>query len=382
MKKVLYFSFLTLLLLLFPRTTFAVEDPLSVPNNKFGIHILFQDELKDAAKLVNSNGGDWGYILIPIQSGDRDLVRWQKFMDATKQNHVIPIIRLASEGDYFNTKVWRRPDAYDVLDFANFLNSLDWPTKNRYVVVFNEPNRGDEWGGTPDPADYAEILSYAVSAFKAVNEDFFIISAGFDNASITIPGKYYQEFAFLQEMNNAVPGIFEKIDGIGSHSYPNPGFSKPPTKTDSQSIATFRYENDFIKQLTGRTLPVFITETGWTNEKVNDQTIGDYFKQAFETIWTDEHIVAITPFLFKAGAPPFDQFSFVTLDGGFSKKYNAFAELAKQKGQPTLYTKVLGEETKTVSLELTKRFEEKKQTRKLKGVGKTFETLVSWVFKI
>lgn len=382
MKKVLYLILLFLLIILIPPTATAVENPLAVPNNKFGIHILFQDELKDAAKLVNSNGGDWGYILIPIQSGDRDLVKWQKFMDVARENHVIPVIRLASEGDYFNTKVWRRPNAYDVLDFANFLNSLDWPTKNRYVVVFNEPNRGDEWGGNPDPSDYAEILSYAVYAFKAINENFFLISAGLDNASITIPGQSFQEFTFLNRMNDAVPGIFERIDGLGSHSYPNPAFSKPPTKTDSESIATFRYENDFVKQLTGRALPVFITETGWTQEKVNDQIIGQYFKQAFETIWTDEHIVAITPFLFKAGTPPFDQFSFVTHDGGFSKQYSAFAELNKQKGQPTPYTKVLGEETKTVSLELTKRFEEEKQTRKLKGVGKTFGILVSWVFKI
>src|SRR5437899_511269 len=66
---------------------YASDDPLAVPNNKFGIHILFQHELTQAAKLVNTNGGDWGYVIIPIQAGDRDIVKWQSFMDEAKLLH-------------------------------------------------------------------------------------------------------------------------------------------------------------------------------------------------------------------------------------------------------------------------------------------------------
>src|SRR5258705_11328911 len=116
----------------------AFYDPLTVPNNKFGIHILFPFEARLASTLVNSNGGDFGYVIIPIQSGDKNLVKWQKFMNDCKEFHLIPIIRLATEGDYFNTTVWRKPTKEDVLDFANFLNSLNWPTTIRYIVVFNE----------------------------------------------------------------------------------------------------------------------------------------------------------------------------------------------------------------------------------------------------
>lgn len=172
-KFLLAFVFILSFFLFLPRQSFAVEDPLKVPNNKFGIHILFPSELEDAAKLVNSNGGDWGYVTIPLQSGDRDLEKWQDFMDNALRLHVIPIIRLATEGDYFNTKVWRKPDETDVIDFANFLNSLDWPTKNRYIIVFNEVNRGDEWGGEVNPQEYANLLSYAVTVFKSKNQDFF-----------------------------------------------------------------------------------------------------------------------------------------------------------------------------------------------------------------
>lgn len=159
--------------LLFPKSSFAAEDPFSHPNNKMGIHILFPSELQEAAKLVNSNGGDWGYVTIPIQAGDKDIKKWQEFMDQAKSLHLIPLVRLATEGDYFNTSSWRKPTEADVLDFANFLNSLNWPTKNHYIIVFNEVNRGDEWGGSPNPQEYADILSYAVTAFKSRNPDFF-----------------------------------------------------------------------------------------------------------------------------------------------------------------------------------------------------------------
>src|SRR5258708_5905711 len=40
------------------KAAYAIENPLTTPNNKFGIHILFPNELSDAAQLVNSSGGD------------------------------------------------------------------------------------------------------------------------------------------------------------------------------------------------------------------------------------------------------------------------------------------------------------------------------------
>src|SRR5205085_1440385 len=69
----------------------ATQNPLAVPNNKFGVHILFPDEISDAAKLIDSNGGDYGYVTIPIQSNDRDITKWQNFMDQAKKLHVIPL---------------------------------------------------------------------------------------------------------------------------------------------------------------------------------------------------------------------------------------------------------------------------------------------------
>lgn len=327
---------------MFPKQALAVVDPLSVPNNRVGIHILFPEELKDAAKLVNSNGGDWGYVIIPIQAGDKNLEKWQTFMNEARNLHIVPIIRLASEGDYFNTKVWRKPTETDVLDFVNFLDSLTWPTKNRYIVVFNEPNRGDEWSGVPNPAEYARLLSYAVTTFKSKNQDFFIITAGLDNASVN-GGVSINSYDFLRAMNASIPGIFYQVDAVASHSYPNPAFAKSAVVQDEMSIATFKFEKSLIQSITSKDLPVFITETGWSKEKVSDFLMETYWKLAWTSIWQDEKVVAVTPFIFKAHAGPFIPFSFINVDGTKSTPYKVIEELVKTKGEPALSdSKVLG----------------------------------------
>jgi len=314
----------------------AIVDPLSVPNNKFGVHILFTTELSEAARLINSGGGNWGYVTIPIQAGDKDLEKWQKFMDEARERHIMPIIRLASENYYFDTKVWRKPQYDDILDFANFLNSLDWPVKNRYIVVFNEVNRGDEWGGSPNPKEYANILSYAVSVFKSANIDFFIISAGLDNASANVPDNSLNQYNFMIQMNGSVPGIFSQIDGLGSHSYPNPAFSQPPWIITDKSISSFKYEKNLADELSGKNLPVFITETGWSNKKLSKNQIGSYFIYAFKSVWTDNNVVAVTPFLLNAGAGPFAQFSLIDKNGEKNEIYNAIFDIPKTLGDPKL----------------------------------------------
>ncbi len=320
----------------FPNPSFAIEDPLSLPNNKMGVHILFTPEINLAADLINGNGGDWGYVTIPIQAGDRDLEKWQKFMDEAKKLHVIPIIRLATEGDYFNTTVWKKPTPEDILDFANFLNSLVWPVKNKYIVVFNEVNRSDEWEGNLNPKEYADLLNYAVSAFKSLNEDFFIISSGLDNAAPNVHGKYMNEYDYMTAMNDAVPGIFSLVDGLGSHSYPNPGFKQVPYISTSQSIYSFNFEKNLAYKLSGKNLPVFITETGWSKSALPKNQIAAYFKYAFAYVWSDKDIVAITPFLLQGGQGSFAKFSLIEEDGRHSEIFTALQEISKTKGKPTV----------------------------------------------
>lgn len=358
--------------------TNAIYDPRLAPNNKFGVHILFPDEIFDAQKLINTNGGDWGYVTIPIQSSDKDLVKWQKFMDEARELHIIPIIRLSTTGDYFNTAVWEKPKLTDIVDFANFLDSLNWPTQNRYVVVYNEVNRGDEWGGTPNPFEYAQILDFAADTFKSKNPDFFVISAGLDNAAPNIFGEYMNEFDFMRAMSYEVPDIFEKIDGLASHSYPNPDFSQPP---QGRGVKSFRSELNTAEILGSKTLPVFITETGWSDEKISQTVIASYYKEAFENVWNDQNLVAVTPFILKAGAGPFSKFSLITPDNGSSPQYNEIVESPKIKGEPKLQEIKIAENGKSSVLP-SKIFNKPKRDESLFKEAKKIGAIFKWLLNI
>lgn len=337
MKRIIFLIFLFLFTSLsVPQTTHAIYDPLSRANNFFGIHILFNEELEEAAKLVNSNGGDWGYVTIPLQAGDRDIDKWQEFMNKAALYHITPIIRLSTEGYYANTSVWRKPDEYDLVDFANFLNSLSWPTKNRYVILFNEINRFDEWGGDPpEPSEYAQIVSSARNIFKSRSDDFFLIMGGFDNASVTDYKQYMNEYDYLSAMQQVDPDIFNKIDGFASHSYPNPAFSAYPNSSSRMGTGTFLYEFDFINAHANSKKYAFITETGWSTAYLSENKVSEFYSTAFDTIWNPnkDKIVAITPFLLKSENGQFDIFSFYK-NGKPTKYYQKVASLPKAKGQP------------------------------------------------
>ncbi len=336
MKKFIVNLLAVFLLLSTASVTHAVYDPKGVPNNASGIHILFPTELERAAQIVNTTGGDWGYVTIPIQVGNRDMELWQTFMDTAAKYRLIPIVRLATEPYYDNTGVWRKPTYADVQDFANFLNSLQWPTKNRYVILFNEVNRFDEWQGeAPDPEEYADIASYAIEVFKRKNSDFFLITAGLDNASPNDGVKYLDNLVYLRMMGSHNPEVFEKIDGISSHSYPNPGFSQPPSTTRIEGTSTYKYENDLVKDYAGETKPVFLTETGWDANAIGEEKTAQYLKESTATWFSDTDIIAVTPFLLESAGGPFDKFTFMK-NGTLTKYAKAYQEFPKKKGQPPI----------------------------------------------
>ena len=333
--RIIIFILFTFCFLQVPNITFAVEDPFARPNNFVGIHILFTTELAKAAELVNASGGDWGYVTIPIQFADRDLEKWQKFMDSAKQAHIIPILRLSTEPDYKNTSVWRIPNNYDIVDLANFLNSLDWPIKNRYIIVFNEVNRFDEWGGMPpNPREYTDILSYTVDAFKERSSDFYIIMGGLDNGAPNDGQEYLNVFEYLRAMAQYNADVFKKIDGFSSHSYPNPNFAQAPSDEAKVSTSTYLHEYELINNLAGKKVPAFITETGWNNEAVSEDKIAMYYTQTFSNIWQNhsDKIVAITPFIL-ASHGGFDKFSFLK-NGVPTKYFTAVKNLPKVQGAP------------------------------------------------
>lgn len=313
-----FFLLFFLYLGIFTTSARAIVDPLASPNNKFGIHIIAptHDESSPAAQLVNSAGGDWGYVTLLIEGKDKNLDKWQTFFDDLRRRHLIPLVRIATQPE---GPVWKRPGEGEEFAWADFLDSLNWPTKNRYVIVYNEPNHGAEWEGAVDPESYARVLDKTITTLKNKNPDFFVLNAGLDASTPQKPPLYMDEWTFLTRMNQEVPGIFNKLDGWVSHSYPNPGFAGSPDAWGKGSIRTWSWELQKLQELgVTKSLPVFITETGWKHaEGLNfdkslptSETVGQYLQKAFLEAWNDAKIIAVTPFLLDYQQSPFDHFSF------------------------------------------------------------------------
>lgn len=324
MKKTLIIIFI---LLAFPNFIFA-----STPNNKFGMSLAQPntDQFYEVKKLINSNGGDWGYVTLVIQENDRDINKWQGIFNQLSSLHLTPIIRLATSPVGEN---WRRPEAKDAQKWVDFLDSLNWVTKNRYIILFNEPNHGSEWGGEVDAKNYAEVSGEFAKKLKEKNKDFFIMLAGLDASAPSWMPCLEDEEKFLREVFQGLRT--DLIDGLASHSYPNPAFSGSPYAMGRGTVRTYEWELALLKELgVKKELPVFITETGW--KRGNEQVVAGNFQTAFDQIWgPDNRVVAVTPFVFDYQGEPFLEFSWQKYNSQeFYQQYYAVQEMSKIKGEP------------------------------------------------
>lgn len=307
-------------------SAFALYDPASVPNNKMGVHILHPSELENAAKLVNSSRGEWGYVTVPIQPVDRDLIKWQQFMKECKDKKVIPIIRITTIP---TGGTWDSAQATDLVDFANFLNELDWPTENRYIILFNEVNQSREWGGVVDPRKYTDIVKNARTIFKERSEHFFLLGPALDDAlpdsTTSMSAKRYMNAMYAHDSS-----VWSYFDGFATHSYSNPGFAQPPRQNTFPGITSYRY---LFTQYKLADKPVFITETGWDQTKVSNTKIKEYWNTAWGIWGSDPRVVAITPFVLNGG-DAFPIHSLTNKDGSLSASGQAIKDILKIKGAP------------------------------------------------
>lgn len=333
------FIFFTIYLLFFIfNPVFAFDN--SLPNNKFGIHLAqpHLEDLKAAKELVNSNGGDWGYVTLVIQENDRNREKWQEIFDTMRSSHLIPIIRIATKPE---GAMWRSPVKEDADSWVDFLNSLNWVVKDRYVILFNEPNHSAEWGGQVDAINYSEIAKTFAEKLKLRNSDFFIILAGLDASAPQSLPVYEDEYSFLNKVvsNLTIKQFNNLFSGLSSHSYPNPAFAGSPVGFGRGTVRTYLWEKEVLKNLGVKDLLVFITETGW--RRGDENIVAENFRIAYEQVWLPNNdVIAITPFVLDYQGEPFLQFSWklpsaeATEEQEFYQQYYTVQSLDKIKGTP------------------------------------------------
>ena len=323
-----------------PSNVSAKYNPEERQNNKYGIHIVDPNDIPDAAALVNSSGGTWGYITIVIPENDRDVDKWQQIFDQFRRLHLIPLVRIATK---LEGASWTVPSSEEIGEWVKFLTSLNWPIENRYIILFNEPNHAKEWGNTLNPEEYGNLVVEYSKSLRDANEDFFILPAGLDasapNSTITMDEGMYMERVLRKN-----PDFFTSIDGWTSHSYPNPGFSASATKKGRGTLTTYIWEISLLKRLgLKRNLPVFITETGWVHSNgselfngfMSPEKVGDNLKLSADIVWNDDRIIAVTPFILNYQSSPFDHFSWKKIGSSeYHPHYYAYQSIPKVKGIP------------------------------------------------
>ena len=335
-KKIFLFLFLSFWFI-FSKSILASE-------NIFGLHLTQTQDLSAAKDIINSSGGDWGWVTIVIRLDQLDHQTWQDFFDNCRQYHLIPIIRLATIADGDN---WKIPQNSDIDNLANFLNSLNWPTKDQYIILFNEINHGQEWGGEVDIKNYVDTSLYASQKFKSLNQNFFILGSAIDLASPDKLPKFLSAKTVYQQIYDYKPEYFDNIDGLASHSYPNHGFIGTPRDLGQHSIRGYQWELDTIKKLgVQKELSVFITETGWPHKegisKKNNfyttKTTSQFLLDAYK-IWGQDHqIKAVTPFIFNYPQTPFDHFSWLDQNEQLYPEYQKFIDQPKIPNVPEQIT--------------------------------------------
>ena len=339
LKYIILVFIFSLLFFVNTNTANAVEDPLIVTNNKFGIHIVDTNDIESAASLVNTSGGDWGYVTLIITEEERDQKRWQEVFNKMRRLHLIPIVRIATKQE---ENGWKKFTPEESESWTSFLNSLNWVVKNRYVIIGNEPNHSKEWGGEVNPKEYANVLKGFSISLKNASSDFFILPAGLD-ASAPDDNSHQSEVSFLKEMISSQPDIFDHIDAWTSHSYPNPNFSGSENDTGKGTIKTYEWEIEKLKELgVEKEFPIFITETGWTHDEYgnvnNEDSLGQKYTKAFNEIWDNEKMVAVTPFILNYIDEPFSVFSWKNKNGEFYPFVDDVKIINKITGTPTQVT--------------------------------------------
>jgi hypothetical protein len=336
----LAFILCIILILVNPAKIQAIYDPLSVANNQYGIHIADTNDLMNVAPLINSTGGDWGYVTLVLPDSDKNTDKWNGVFNTMRRLHLIPIVRLAT---HVEDDAWVKPKEDDIKDMVRFLNTLNWPIENRYVVLFNEPNHAKEWGNTLDPEGYATVATLYARELKASSADYFILPAALD-ASASNTYDTMDSAQYLKRIVETSPELMQIIDGWNSHSYPNPAFSGTPYASGKGTLRTYIWELSYLQSLGfSRNLPIFITETGWEHREgkaiepglLPAETIASYITEAGRNVWNDRRIAAITPFVFSYQDVPFDHFSWKKL--GTEEYYahvKAYQDIGKVRGKP------------------------------------------------
>ena len=275
-----------------------------VPNNIVGLNVARLHQpiyVWATSDVVNANGGDWGYITVVWTIEDREArnaeYNFQQFLDRCFEHHVQPIVRVGTTftrstkpgnsppGSQGMDGSWSRPQPDEPKRWFEFFERATWPSRHAWIIVGNEPNLGREWGGEVDAAGYARYLARFLDVFQG-SSPYDVVSGALDISNGNKMPEMQDALEFLDAMNEAVPGIFERLPAWASNPY------RVISGGPGARYTHLAYEAEFDH--IGREMPVLITEAGHL-ETGDEQEIARFYAEAYRDWMADPKVVAATP---------------------------------------------------------------------------------------
>jgi len=331
------------------------------PTNRFGIGLVGPgnpDDLDRSANLV----GPGGYVKL-IFAGVRPgmtgpTAEWSTAVREAYARDLVPVIRFAPDwgdrrvrnqsDDGSGTRFTRLAAAYAAIVRGLPLRA-GWPL---YVETHNEPNLCYEWscdpGAFPDnritmarmAAEYAALLRDVAAALHALGDPRIRVT----NGGLAPGGVRWclcvgprdvqrgeweggtTSLDFIAAMRAAVPSSLTTIDAWASHAYPASGRGYGFFPPYASAGVGLRYFHDELAAV-GRSLPVLLTETGWSVRRDGGGTnsrdeIASWTVQAYRDFWlTDPSIRAVMPFMLRDAA--WEDFAWISASGSEYPVYRA-----------------------------------------------------------
>ena len=304
------------------------------PANGFGIGLVGPGSPAqwDLAKELAGDGGHLLIILPGVQKWtNAPSADWIAAVQGAYDRNLVPVVRIGPPwGQLLIRNDSDDPAHKNYKSLAQAYKSVvsglplrpGWPL---YVQVHNEPNLCNEWacdgGGSLDgatrAAEYAAFFRDVADALHAIGDPRIKVSLGAlapgGVTSCDCCGNGQCGFSpgatgldYLNQMQAAVPDIFDRLDWLASHSYPAKGTGWGFFVPYGEAQTGLKYYTQELATIGKPGLPVILTETGWRTKgpdggpALSDQDVASYTKSAFQDVWLpDSSVIGVTPFVLQ-----------------------------------------------------------------------------------
>ena len=317
---------------------------MCIRDSRYGMGLVNHGDATDVdltSKLAGPGG--WFLVIFADITPNRTSAdaSWKSSIQQAYAKDLIPVIRMAPPwGDRKVRNMGESPTSYKKLAQAykaviqDLPKRSDWPL---YVQIHNEPNLCYEWecdssaGTLSDKtiaSEYAHMMRDVADALHSIGDPRIKVLNGAlapggvawcqCGTSNFAPGTLAS--TFLTQMNQAVPGVFDKIDAFATHSYPAKGEGWGFFVAYSEAMTGLKYFEKELAAINKPNMKVLITETGWPTTwegGINwsrDQVAG-FTVDAVKNVWTTHpNVLGITPFILRDGGN-WDKFAWTKPDG-------------------------------------------------------------------